>query len=707
MSLKSCFRAAFAFAFVLLVSLCPGAGYPADDPLNITALAIDPKTPSTLYAGTNGGVFRSTDGGATWSATGLAGHIASLAMDPATTTTLYARDRSGFDQYGGNLYKSTDQGASWRLLLGPGDRSGCQVPWWGCGEAYALAIYALTSPPTLYAGTGVVTAGDEYEWYGWHFSGRALKSTDGGESWNQTGLSCGSPIFDATVAALTLAPSANPTTIYAGFCGVFKSTDGGVSWARTSLNQPVLFLEIDPAMPTTVYAGLAAEGYQVNEVFKSTDGGASWQLLSGLGDGVAALAIDRVSTTTLYAGTRAGVRKSTNAGATWSATPLSFPVSSLAIDPLNPRTLYAGTESGVYKSTDGAASWSPTALATCSGHGTPQQDGTCVCDPGYRGPSCAVLARAHADFDGDGRSDVLWRHGYAGDATGDNYLWPMNSTEILPNEGYLREVRNQHWQIAGIGDFDGDGKADILWRSLWTGENYIYLMNGVSIAGEGYLRTVADLNWRVAGVGDFNGDGRADILWRSSSSGETYIYLMNGVSIVGEGYLRTVADQSWQVAGVGDFNGDGRADILWRNSSSGENYIYLVNATSIIGEGHLRPVADQNWRVVGVADFDGDGRSDILWRNNSTGENYVYPMAGLTILQNEGYIRTVPDHWKIAPTVTKVGEICGNYVDDDGDGRDDVRDEDCGFECLGCSAHEDCGSEGWGGCFDGCCRVPL
>ena len=60
---------------------------------NVSALAIDPATPATLYAGTSGGVFKSTDGGANWSAvnTGLtATNIQALAIDPATPTTLYA-----------------------------------------------------------------------------------------------------------------------------------------------------------------------------------------------------------------------------------------------------------------------------------------------------------------------------------------------------------------------------------------------------------------------------------------------------------------------------------------------------------------------------------------------------------------------------------------------------------------------------------------
>jgi chitodextrinase len=269
-------------------------------------------------------------------------------------------------------------------------------------------------------------------------------------------------------------------------------------------------------------------------------------------------------------------------------------------------------------------------------------------------------ARMPGDLTGDGKSDVLWRNA----ATGENYLYPLDGTTILGTEGYLRTVSDLSWQIAARGDLDGDGRADILWRHMTTGENYVYFMNGTSIVREGYLRTVPDQNWQVAGTGDFDGDSKDDILWRNELTGQTYVYPMDGLSIKsGERYLRTVTDRNWQVAGVADFDGDGKSDILWRNGASGENYLYLMDGTTIKpAEGFIRTVADPAWQIAGVGDFDGDGRADIVWRHATTGENYLYPMSGTAIKPSEAYLRTVADlDWRIAAT--------GDY---DGDGRSDV-----------------------------------
>ena len=90
----------------------------------------------------------------------------------------------------------------------------------------------------------------------------------------------------------------------------------------------------------------------------------------------------------------------------------------------------------------------------------------------------------------------------------------------------------------------------------------------------------------MVGTGDFNGDGKTDILWRNSLTGTVYENLMNGTTVIGSGFLG--GDNTlWSVVGTGDFNGDGKTDILWRNSQSGQVYENLMNGTTVIGGGGL------------------------------------------------------------------------------------------------------------------------
>jgi photosystem II stability/assembly factor-like uncharacterized protein len=144
----------------------------------VTALAVDPKNSGTLYAGLySGGLFKSIDGGASWSDAGLAPRTARLAIDPQNPDTVYAVTASG-------LFKSADGGASWLSLSTALSN-----------QVYAVAIDPR-SPGVIYAGTDI----------------GVVQSTDGGGHWR--------PIPDGplNVTVLALDPQ-DPRTVYAGGLG--------------------------------------------------------------------------------------------------------------------------------------------------------------------------------------------------------------------------------------------------------------------------------------------------------------------------------------------------------------------------------------------------------------------------------------------------------------------------------------------------------
>ena len=246
------------------------------------------------------------------------------------------------------------------------------------------------------------------------------------------------------------------------------------------------------------------------------------------------------------------------------------------------------------------------------------------------------------DFNGDGKTDILWRN----KSTGQDVVWLMNGA-TLSSYSWIDTVADTNWQIVGTGDFNGDGKTDILWRNKSTGQDVVWLMNGATLSSYSWIDTVADTNWQIVGTGDFNGDGKTDILWRNKSTGQNVVWLMNGTALSSYSWIDTVADTNWEIVGTGDFNGDGKIDILWRNKSTGQNVVWLMNGATVSSYSWIDTVADTNWQIVGTGDFNGDGKVDILWRNKSTGQNVVWFMNGAA-LSSYSWIDTVADtNWEI------------------------------------------------------------
>jgi hypothetical protein len=114
--------------------------------------------------------------------------------------------------------------------------------------------------------------------------------------------------------------------------------------------------------------------------------------------------------------------------------------------------------------------------------------------------------------------------------------------------------RNINWKIVGTGDFDGDGRADILYRNDTTGQVYILLMDGPTIANRGFVYTEPNLDWKIVAVGDYDGDGKADILYRNDKTGQVYMLLMDGLRIANQGFVYSEPNLDWHILGPYEYS---------------------------------------------------------------------------------------------------------------------------------------------------------
>ena len=243
------------------------------------------------------------------------------------------------------------------------------------------------------------------------------------------------------------------------------------------------------------------------------------------------------------------------------------------------------------------------------------------------------IAVAISDFNGDGKGDILWSNPTAGLIA----LWTMNAQSIA-TASFISSV-GSGWSVVGTGDFDGNGKVgDILWFNTQTRQLAVWLTSSAGqITSAGLIGSIGQ-GWSIAGVGDFNGDGKSDILWRNTSTGANAVWLMNGTAIGTAAAIQTVLT-TWTITGVGDLNGDGKADILWRDAG-GSYAVWFMNGAAISSAGYLPAAPPVAWTSVKLVDFNGDGKADIMWRDN-TGATAVWLMNG-SVISGSAMVGTVP-----------------------------------------------------------------
>jgi len=104
--------------------------------------------------------------------------------------------------------------------------------------------------------------------------------------------------------------------------------------------------------------------------------------------------------------------------------------------------------------------------------------------------------------------------------------------ELSPEETMARIfIIASYWELVGSGQFNNDGRQDLLWRNTVTGQNSVWFMNGTTLLGSAYLPTVTDLDWVIEAVADLNGDGQSDLFWRNRSTTQVAVWVMTGTTV--------------------------------------------------------------------------------------------------------------------------------------------------------------------------------
>ena len=177
---------------------------------------------------------------------------------------------------------------------------------------------------------------------------------------------------------------------------------------------------------------------------------------------------------------------------------------------------------------------------------------------------------AIGDFDGDGREDIALARRNEGLIE----ILYMNGSKLVSHSRLRAPTAD--WLLVAAPDADGDGASELVWQNQTTLEARI---ESTAAPGKALPLIGTNPRWRVLGSGDFDGDGRQDLLVRSKEVGAVKPMLLNGARATLASFSAPVPKSPWELRGLGDFDGDGRADALWRHTIAAQLWLTAIRAS--------------------------------------------------------------------------------------------------------------------------------
>jgi Domain of unknown function (DUF4347)/FG-GAP-like repeat/FG-GAP repeat len=242
------------------------------------------------------------------------------------------------------------------------------------------------------------------------------------------------------------------------------------------------------------------------------------------------------------------------------------------------------------------------------------------------------------DFNGDGKLDLVTAN-YGSDNV--SVLLGNGSGSFAPKTDFAAGTNPYS---VSVGDFNGDGKLDLVTANVLS-DNVSVLLNNYPYASLNITDTT-----QYPRRNDFNGDTVSDILWRNDNGAVALWQMFSGIVLTNK--IVASLPSSWKTAGTGDFNGDKKADIVWRNDN-GAISLWQMNGSTVTANNIVASLSS-DWKASGTGDFGGDGKADLVWRNDN-GAIALWQMNGSTVSANN-IVASLPSSWKSAGTADFGGD---------------------------------------------------